>query len=55
MVASARSAFFDYNSFRLNAQRFAHDGQLSYQIDEVTLQPWNDEDADRFIARKGDR
>ena len=52
VVASARSAFFDYNSFRLNAQRFAHDGQLSYQIDEVTLQPWNDEDADRFIAGK---
>ena len=52
VVASARSAFFDYNSFRLNAQRFAHDGQLSYQIDEVTLQPWNDEDADSFIARK---
>ena len=52
VVASARSAFFDYNSFRLNAQRFAHDGQLSYQVDEVTLQPWNDEDADRFVAGK---
>ena len=52
VVASARSAFFDYNSFRLNAQRFAHDGQLSYQIDEVTLQPWKDKDADSLIARK---
>lgn len=54
VVASARSAFFDYNSFRSNAQRFAHDGQLNYQIDEVTLQPWNDEDADRFIAKATD-
>ena len=51
VVASARSAFFDYNSFRLNAQRFAHDGQLSYEVDEVTLQPWNEEDANRFVAR----
>lgn len=54
VVASARSAFFDYNSFRSNAQRFAHDGQLNYQIDEVTLQAWNDEDADRFIAKATD-
>ncbi|MXW18662.1 MAG: NACHT domain-containing protein [Gemmatimonadetes bacterium] len=54
VVASARSAFFDYNSFRSNAQRFAHDGQLNYEIDEVTLQPWNDEDADRFIAKATD-
>ena len=52
VIASARSAFFDYNSFRLNAQRFAHDGQLSYEIDEVTLEPWTNDDVDRLIARK---
>ena len=52
VVASARSAFFDYNSFRLNAHRFSHDGLLGYQVDEVTIQPWDDEDADEFMACK---
>ncbi len=52
VVASARSAFLDYNSFGLNAHRFNHDGLLGYHVDEVTIQPWGDEDADKFMACK---
>ena len=45
LVASARSAFFDYNGFRENAERYSGDGTLSYDIEPVKIEPWSDQDA----------
>lgn len=52
VIASARSSFFDYNSFREYASRFGYDGRLGYGVDTVELKPWKDAQADDFVASK---
>ncbi len=50
LIASARSAFFDYRSFRENAQKFAHAGSLNYELQTLRVQPWDDAQQARFAA-----
>ena len=52
VIASARSAFFDYNSFRENAKRFSGDGSVSYDIEMVHIEPWTDEDAEKLVRKR---
>ena len=52
LVASARSAFFDYNGFRENAERYAADGALSYDIEPVRSEPWTDQDAEQLVEKR---
>lgn len=52
VVASARSAFFDYNSFRENAEKFSRDGALSYEVVSVQMEPWNDAEAEELVRAK---
>ncbi len=54
VIASARSTFFDYNAFRQNAERYAHDGKLNYEVASVDIEPWTDADADELVAKAGD-
>ena len=51
VVASARSTFFDYNAFRQNAERYAHDGLLNYDVRSVGIEPWDDVAADALVAK----
>lgn len=43
VVASARSAFFDYRNFRENATKFSGDGRLNYSVETVNVLPWSQE------------
>ncbi len=43
VVASARSAFFNYRDFYDNATRFSADGRLNYQVDTLNVEPWTKE------------
>ncbi len=52
LVASARSAFFDYNGFRENAERYSGDGTLSYDIEPVKIEPWSDQDAEELVKMR---
>ena len=52
IVASARATFFDYKGFRENAERFARDDGLSYEIFPVRVDPWDDETAESFVRKK---
>ena len=52
VIASARSAFFDYNSFRENAEKFSRDGALSYEVVSVQMEPWNDVEAEQLVREK---
>ena len=52
VIASARSAFFDYNSFRENAEKFSRDGALSYEVVSVQIEPWNDAEAEELVRRQ---
>ena len=52
LVASARSAFFDYNGFRQNAERYSGDGMLSYDIEAVKIEPWTDRDAEALVQKR---
>ena len=52
IIASARSAFLDYNSFRENAERYSGDGPASYDIETVRIEPWTDEDAEELLSKK---
>lgn len=52
LVASARTTFFDYNGFRENAERFARDDELSYEIFPVRVSPWEQADAESFVRKK---
>lgn len=54
VIASARSAFFDYNSFRENAKRYSGDGRVSYDFETVHIEPWTDEDAEELVNKKAD-
>ncbi|WP_419166793.1 NACHT domain-containing protein [Candidatus Palauibacter sp.] len=51
VVASARSTFFDYKAFRANAERFAQDGRLNYEVESVDIEPWEDADADELVRK----
>lgn len=51
LVASARSAFFDYRSFRENAQKFAHSGSLNYELQTVRVRPWDSRQQELFASR----
>ena len=53
VVASARSTFFDYNAFRDNAEKYAQDGRLNYEVKSVDLEPWGDVEADELVGRTG--
>lgn len=52
VVASARSAFFDYQNFRENAERFSQDGKLSYEVASVRIDPWTDTEAEELVTKK---
>ncbi len=52
IIASARSAFFDYNSFRENAKRYSGDDSVSYDIEVVHMEPWTDEDAEALVKKR---
>ena len=54
VVASARSAFFDYQNFRENAERFSHDGKLSYEVASVHIDPWTDTEGEDLVRKKAD-
>ena len=53
VIASARSTFFDYNAFRQNAERYAHDGKLNYEVASVDIEPWTDAEADELVEKTG--
>jgi len=56
VVASARSTFYQYTDFSKEAARFASDDDpLLYEIVPVVLNPWTDDEAVRFLAKKGSR
>ena len=48
VVASARSAFFDYRNFYDNAQKYSHDGNMNYAVDPVRVHPWTIEQIETF-------
>ena len=50
VVASARSTFFDYHKFRENADKYAHDGNLNYEVEPVEIEPWSEAEADELVA-----
>ncbi|HXI64831.1 MAG TPA: NACHT domain-containing protein [Gemmatimonadales bacterium] len=55
IVASARSAFFDYQNFYENAQRFAGDGRLNYEVETVDVESWNDDQIRKYFRGIGAR
>src|SRR6266516_2676087 len=55
IVASARSAFFDYQNFYENAQRFAGDGRLNYEVETVDVESWNDDQIRKYFRGVGAR
>jgi len=55
VVASARSAFFDYANFYDNARRFAGDGRLNYEVEAVDIKRWNDDQVSRYFRAYGAR
>lgn len=50
VVASARSAFFDYRSFRENAQKFAQGGKLNYELETVRVLPWQEAEQEEYVG-----
>lgn len=55
VVASARSAFFDYRNFYDNATRFSNDGRLNYVVDTVSVAPWAEEQVREYFFEYGER
>jgi hypothetical protein len=51
VVASARSAFFDYRNFRDNAEKFSHQGTVNYEVDVVAVQPWSSDQVHAYVAK----
>jgi hypothetical protein len=49
VVASARSAFFDYRNFRENATRFSGDGRLNYTVDTVEVLRWSHDQVRKYF------
>ena len=54
VIASARSAFFDYMGFQENAERYSRDGTLNYEVIPVQVLPWTDDQADTLVQNIGD-
>lgn len=54
VVASARSAFFDYTDFRENAARFAEDGLLNYSVDTLSIRAWDSERVRKYFVLVGE-
>lgn len=50
VIASARSAFFDYRNFYENAQRFSRDGRLNYEVEPVTVMPWTQSQVEQYVG-----
>lgn len=55
VVASARSAFFDYRNFYDNAARFSADGRLNYQVETLLVEPWDQVQIRQYFAGFGER
>lgn len=51
VIASARSAFFDYRNFYENAARFSGEGRLNYEVDVVEVLPWSMAQIRGYFAR----
>lgn len=49
VVASARSAFFDYRNFYDNATRFSAEGNLNYEVETLQVIPWDAEQVRRYF------
>ena len=52
LIASARSAFFDYRDFYENAKRFAG-GSLKYSAETLDILPWNIEQVEEYVELYG--
>ena len=50
VVASARSAFFDYRNFYDNAERYAKHGSVSYEVDVVEVEPWSQSQVHEYVG-----
>lgn len=51
LVASARSAFYEYQDFQRAAARYA--GPLNYQLDPVRIQAWTRPEGIEYFRRRG--
>ena len=55
VVASARSAFFDYRNFYENAKRFSGEGSLNYIVEAINILPWNQEQIREYFHGIGEK
>lgn len=51
VIASARSAFFDYKNFYENAKRYAGEGSLNYVVETVNILSWSDDQVREYFRR----
>ena len=57
VIGSARSTFFDYRSFREQAERYRNDdsaGGLQYELDTVEILPWDEARTLSFFSDRGE-
>jgi hypothetical protein len=57
VIGSARSTFFDYRSFREQAERYRSDesaGGLQYELDTVEILPWAEDRTLSFFFSRGE-
>lgn len=50
VIASARSAFFDYRNFYENARKYSRDGRLNYVVDPVKVEAWGEAEVRAFVG-----
>ncbi len=50
VVASARSAFFDYRNFYENAKRYAGGSTLNYTVDTLDILPWSESQVREYFS-----
>ena len=55
VIASARSAFFDYRNFHKNATRFSAIESFSYEVDTIQIRPWDTTQIDEYIHAEANR
>lgn len=55
VVASARSAFFNYRDFYANASRFSGDGRLNYEVETIQVEPWDETQIRTYVAGFGEK
>lgn len=53
VIASARSAFFDYRDFHANAARFAKAETFNYSVETVSVKPWGAEQIKQYFTLVG--